>query len=121
MRIMKAAAMSAATQILCQTGFDAMTTAQITLDTKLSRNDEMLYAPVGAEQAVMLSVNAGSYYGLNGVAVRIWELLERPATVAELCARLREEFEVNPQACETEVLKFASELIDNGIVRSSAA
>jgi Coenzyme PQQ synthesis protein D (PqqD) len=92
----------------------------ITLDTVLSRTDEILYAPVGTEEAVMLSVNAGSYYGLNAVAVRIWELLERPRTIADLCERLREEFEVDTPTCEAEVLKFVRDLIDNGIVHAAA-
>jgi hypothetical protein len=93
----------------------------ITLDTTISRIGETLYARVGTEEAVMMSVTAGRYYGLNAVAVRIWELLERPMTIAELCARLCEEFEVDAQTCEAEVLKFVNELIDNGIVHAAAA
>jgi hypothetical protein len=42
-------------------------------------------------------------------------------TIAELRARPREEFEVDPKARETEVSKFANDLVRNGIVRSSAA
>src|ERR1700734_436334 len=48
----------------------------ITPDTTLSRNGDILYASVGSEDAVMLNVTAGNYYGLNAVAARIWELLE---------------------------------------------
>jgi hypothetical protein len=93
----------------------------ITLDTMVSRIGETLYARVGTEEAVMMSVTAGRYYGLNAVAVRIWELLERPMTIAELCARLCEEFEVDALTCEAEVLKFVNELIDNGMVHAAAA
>jgi hypothetical protein len=88
----------------------------ITLGTTLSRNGDILYASAGAEEAVMMSVEAGGYYGLNSVASRIWELLETPKTVARLCALLHEEFEVEAQTCETDVLKFAGDLVDNGIV-----
>jgi hypothetical protein len=93
----------------------------ITLDTTLSRTGEILYAPVGTEEAVMMSVVAGRYYGLNAVGTRIWDLLERPMTIAELCAQLCEEFEVEAQTCEAEVLKFVNELIANGIVHEAAA
>jgi hypothetical protein len=93
----------------------------IGLDATLRRNGDILHAPVGTEEAVMMSVEAGRYYGLNAVASRIWELLETPKTVAQLCALLCEEFEVDAQTCETEVLKFASNLIDNGIVHEAAA
>lgn len=93
----------------------------ITLDTTVSRAGETLYARAGTDEAVMMSVTAGRYYGLNAVAMRIWELLERPVTIAWLCARLGEEFEVDAQTCEAEVLKFVNELIDNGIAHAVAA
>jgi hypothetical protein len=93
----------------------------IMLDTKLSRNGDILHAPVGTEEAVMLSISAGRYYGLNAVASRVWELLETPKTIAQLCAQICEEFEVDMQTCEAEVLKFVQVLIDNGIVNEAAA
>jgi hypothetical protein len=92
----------------------------ITLETALSRNENILHAPVGTEEVVMMSVEAGRYYGLNAVASRIWELLEKPMTVAQVCARLCDEFEVDAQTCEAEVLKFISDLMDNGIVHEGA-
>lgn len=93
----------------------------ITLETALRRNNEILHAPVGTEEVVMMNVAAGCYYGLNAVAARIWELLERPRTIAELQALVCEEFEVDASTCEPEVLKFVNDLIDNGIVHAAAA
>ena len=55
------------------------------------------------------------------VASRVWELLETPKTIAQLCAQICEEFEVDMQTCEAEVLKFVQVLIDNGIVNEAAA
>ncbi len=93
----------------------------ITPETKLVRDGDILHAPVGADEAVMMSIEAGRYYGLNAVASRIWELLESPKTVAEVCAQLCEEFEVDEPTCEAEVLKFTGDLIDNGMVHEAAA
>jgi hypothetical protein len=91
------------------------------LNTALSRNSDILYAPVGSEEMVMMSVTAGRYYGLNTVASRVWELLETPKTIAQLCAQICEEFEVDAQTCDAEVLKFVQDLIGNGIVHEAAA
>jgi hypothetical protein len=93
----------------------------IALDTTLNRNGDILYAPTGTEEAVMMSVNAGRYYGLNAVASRIWELLETPKTTIQLCAQICEEFEVDAQTCKAEVLKFVQHLIDNKIVHEASA
>jgi hypothetical protein len=93
----------------------------VTLDTILSRNGEILHAPVGAEEAVMMSVASGNYYGLNAVATRIWELLERPMTVRELCVQIGREFDVDAPTCEAEILSFATALTDNGVVHAAEA
>lgn len=89
--------------------------------TLLARNEAILHAPVDADNAVMLDVASGSYYGLNAVATRIWELLaERPMTIADICARLCEEFEVDEATCEAAVLAFANALVDNGLVDAAS-
>jgi hypothetical protein len=95
-------------------------TLAVGLDTALIRNAEMLHASVGQE-AVMMSVAAGRYYGVNAVGARIWELLETPKTVAELCTQICEEFEVDFPTCELALLKFANVLVDNDVVRAAAA
>jgi hypothetical protein len=91
-----------------------------TLDTTLRRNDELLHAPVGTDEAVMMSIEAGKYYGVNAVGARIWDLLETPQPISRLCAKICEEFDVDPVTCEEAVLKFADDLIENGVVHTSA-
>ncbi len=96
-------------------------TMSINSDTALSRRGEILYAAAGTDAAVMMSIEAGRYYGLNAAAARIWELLESPKTIAELSAVLCEEFEIEAPTCEADVLKFVNDLIANGIVHEAAA
>jgi hypothetical protein len=91
------------------------------METTVTRDADILYAPVGAETGVMLSVAKDSYYGLDAVGLRIWELLDTPATVASVCPRLQEEFAIDAATCDAEVLKFVNDLFDNGIVREAAA
>lgn len=62
------------------------------------------------QDLVMISIQTGKYYGINPVGRRIWELLETPTCVAELCEKLGQEFEVSNEQCEQEVLEFVSEL-----------
>ena len=88
------------------------------LDTTLNRNDDLLHASVGAEECVMMSIEAGNYYGLNAVGSRIWELLESPKTVGQLCTQICEEFEVDEQTCVDAVVQFVDDLIKNRIVHA---
>jgi len=91
----------------------------IGMNTIFRRNVDLLYAPVGTEQAVMMSIDAGLYYGLNAVGTRIWELLETPHTIEQLCLQVCEEFDVDARTCEAAVLKFMEQLVENKIVHAT--
>ena len=93
----------------------------IEMRTTLVRSADILHAPVGKEEAVMMSIEAGHYYGVNTVGARIWELLESPKTIEQLCVQICAEFDVDAQTCETAVLEFTHNLIDNGVVHASYA
>ncbi len=81
----------------------------------------MLHAPVGADGAVMMSVQGGQYFGLDVVGARIWELLETPQSIGQLCDRLCAEFEVEAETCVADVLTFADQLVANGVVHVDPA
>jgi hypothetical protein len=93
----------------------------IEMRTTIYRNADILHAPVGADEAVMMSIEAGRYYGVNAVGARIWELLESPKTIQQVCAQICAEFDVDAQTCEAAVLQFTRDLIDNGVVRANPA
>lgn len=94
----------------------------ISLETLLIPRDNILHAAVTTEEAVMMNIDAGKYYGLNAVAMRIWELLiEGPKTVSQLRQQISNEFEIDMETCESDVLKFANMLIENGIVYEATA
>ncbi len=88
-------------------------------ETLLSRSGDFLFAPVRADDMLMMAKESGLYFGLNAVGRRIWELLDTPMTVAAICARLCEEFEVDLQTCETEVANFVPLLIERGLVKAT--
>jgi hypothetical protein len=92
----------------------------LTPESRLVRSEDILHAPLGADEAVMMSVEAGRYYSLNAVGSRVWELLETPKSVGELCAQICEEFVVDAPICEAELLRFAGDLIHNGILHEAA-
>ena len=46
------------------------------------------------------------YLNVQGVGLRIWELLEQPRTVDALVATLLEEYDVEPDACAAQVGDF---------------
>jgi hypothetical protein len=65
----------------------------------------------------MMSLSQGMYFGLEGAGPRIWSLLERPRSAAELAADLVGEFEVDEATCLRDVCEFLEALKDAQLIR----
>jgi len=91
-------------------------TPAIASSTPLIRNDEMIAVEVD-RSVVMMSVEQGMYYGLEGVGPRVWSLLAAPRSMDELCSTLLEEYDVSPEDCRVEVQRFVSEMVEAGLVK----
>jgi hypothetical protein len=83
------------------------------------RNPGLVEAEIDRE-IVTLNIETGNCYGLNSVASRIWSLLADPVRCAEVCARLIEEFQVQPTVCEHQVLELLEELRAEGLISTIA-
>ena len=85
------------------------------LSSQITRNNELFYAAAG-EELVMMSTEGGNYYGLDPVGRRIWEIIDEPRTVSDICAELLMDFQVPAATCEAEVLAFVKELVEHRVV-----
>ena len=65
---------------------------------------------------VILNLPHGTYFGLDGVGARIWELVQQPRTVGEIRDVLMEEYDVDSELCEREVRSFLTELADRKLI-----
>ena len=61
---------------------------------------------------VMMSVSAGTFYGLNAVGSAIWQFVERPTTVATIITHISAEFEVSEAQCQDDILAFIEAMLD---------
>lgn len=73
------------------------------------------------EEAAILHMRSGIYYGLDPVGARVWNLLERPRSVEELRAALIEEYEVEPAKCEGDLLALLERLSTEGLIEVRSA
>jgi len=90
--------------------------APIGPETVVARNEEPVLVEVD-RTVVMMSVDQGMYFGLEGAGPRIWALLEHPRTVRQLCDALIGEFEVDAEACRLETCNFLEELKRAQLIR----
>lgn len=88
----------------------------VTADTLLAASSEQVSCDISGE-TVILSLKNASYYGLDPVATRIWELLKDPRTVSQVCEVLLTEYEdVDAERCTNEVIALSEQLINWGLL-----
>ena len=84
----------------------------------LRRTDNHVSASLD-ECLVMMDIDAGKYYMLDGVASDVWARLAEPTPVAELIAELCNRYEVTPERCEADILPFLTQLHEKGLVQQA--
>ena len=88
------------------------------LQTRIKRSDRPLTSSV-ADELVMFDTEKGKYYGLNDIATEIWNILDEPVTVEELCEALTAEFEVSEEECREDLLTFLPKLLEKGLIKNA--
>ncbi|SCW45233.1 PqqD family protein [Ancylobacter rudongensis] len=77
--------------------------------SEVVRRPHPLEAAIGDTQ-VLLDVEQGLYFGLNAVAISIWQRLDQPIRVSDLCGSLKAEYEGEEARIEAEVFAFLAQL-----------
>lgn len=72
-------------------------------------------------EAVILNMKTGVYHGLNAVGTRIWNLLAQSMTVNDILNVLLQEYEVEPDRCEHDLLALLQKLADKGLIEVTDA
>lgn len=91
------------------------TPSQIHPSSILARSNSIIDSEIDNE-VVMMSLQAGQYFGLDPIGARIWQLLSAERSVTDLCEQLSAEYDVTPEQCEKDVLAFVDEMLANAIL-----
>lgn len=67
-------------------------------------------------ELVALHIENGTCYSFNRTAARIWALLDRPKSVAEICADLTGEFDIDADRCAEQVLLLLEDLKSDNLI-----
>jgi coenzyme PQQ synthesis protein D (PqqD) len=100
---------------LARDGVLAIAKRAITVDSSVVAAKNQVSSDLGGEVAI-LDLEGGTYYGLDAVGARIWDLIQEPKTVEEIRNVLLEEYEVESERCERDVIRLLQELAEEGLV-----
>lgn len=91
-----------------------------TLSTKISIPEQVLFRDLG-DEAVLLELANGQYYGLDEVGSRMWRRLQQHGEVGTALQALREEYEVPEDQLQQDLLEFVDRLAACRLVELSGA
>jgi hypothetical protein len=91
------------------------TIVRMRLDSRPARAERVI-AHRGDEELLLLDPEDGSYYALEEVGARIWELCDGKRRVAEIAATLDDEFDAAPQEIRADLIELLEELSGRDLV-----
>lgn len=68
------------------------------------------------DETMLLDLASGTYFGLNPVGGRFWQLLEEGLNTVEARDRLLEEFEVDADVLDADLTSLLEELAAKGLI-----
>jgi hypothetical protein len=68
------------------------------------------------DETVLLDLESGIYFGLDGVGKFIWEAIGEGRTLGEIAADIASEYDVDKNSAQADVNEFASGLVRRGLL-----
>ena len=68
------------------------------------------------DETVLLDLESGMYFGLDGVGKRIWESVTDGMSLGDIAAIITAEYEVEEEQALKDVIEFASNLVERGLL-----
>ena len=92
---------------------------EITLESVIAQSEDQVFTDLEGE-VVLMSIQQGNYYSMNSVLSRIWALAGKPVKLSVLCDSLMEEYQVERDVCEKQVLEAVQSLAQEKLVTVAA-
>ena len=82
---------------------------------RISVRDGVMFREIAGE-SVLLDLNSETYFGLDEIGTRMWNVLVGAPSIEAACEVLIEEFEVDAGAMRVDLSAFITTLADAGLV-----
>lgn len=73
------------------------------------------------DETVILDLASGTYFSLNPIGTRFWQLVREGRTLAQMCDVMQDEYEVARDQLEADLQRLANELVGRGLLVIQAA
>ncbi len=85
-----------------------------TLQDTIEVSDDAICREMDGE-SVVLNLESATYFGLDEVGTRIWQLIEEHGALVTVFDQMRREYEVAPERLEQDLLGLVDQLVEKGL------
>ncbi|WP_292291036.1 PqqD family protein [Marivita sp.] len=64
----------------------------------------------------LLDTKSDRYFSLNGTGATVWELLETPRTLPDLCSEIGKKYQLSPEECRDDIAEILTALHHEGLI-----
>jgi len=82
---------------------------------RLRVSEDVVFRELDGE-AVILNLDSGTYFGLDEVGTRFWQLIEQDDRVEVALVTLESEYEVAAEVLRADVDRLVSTLVEKGLL-----
>lgn len=94
--------------------------SDLEMQAVIAHSKGLVATDIDGEVAIM-AIDSGKYHSLNETGSRIWNALEQPLAVANLCESLASQYQVEEEQCRSDVLLYLQDMIDERLIEVSDA
>jgi hypothetical protein len=80
------------------------------------RRREQVIVQKGSQDVLLFNMDDGSYYALNDVGSRIWELCDGTHRMAEMVGMLAKEYDAPAELINTDILEVLDDLRSKNLI-----
>jgi hypothetical protein len=88
--------------------------AELTLRDSLVVDADVLFRQLD-DEAVLLDLKSGTYFGLNDVGTRAWQLIVEHGALSRVLEIMLDEYEAERAVIENDLLELGRELVSRGL------
>lgn len=93
--------------------------SELTLNDRISIPDVVVSRDLGGE-TVVLNLETGIYFDLDGVATDAWQALQRSPSLRDVHQQLLDSYDVDPAQLSADLLRLVDQMLSKGLVRRDA-
>ena len=90
----------------------------MTLTNRIAIAPNAVARQVG-DETVILHLGSGTYFGLDAVGARIWQLMGEGKSLNEICDVVLDEYEVSREDLERDIAGLIKDLVAHDLVTTS--